>query len=115
MTPEERGAVWHGAEGFGCIGCHSVDGTPGAGPTWLGIYGREELLDDGSSVTVLEEYIRNSILLPNEDIVEGFQPNLMPQTYEDLFAERQAEILANEGVEVDIIADLIAFMQTLEE
>jgi len=39
----------------------------------------------------------------------------MPQTYEDLFAERQAEILANEGVEIDIIADLIAFMQTLEE
>lgn len=115
MTPEERGAIWHGAEGFGCIGCHSVDGTPGAGPTWLGVYGREELLDDGRVVTVLEEYIRKSILLPNEDIVEGFQPNLMPQTFEDLFAERQAEILANEGVEVDIIADLIAFMQTLEE
>jgi cytochrome c oxidase subunit 2 len=115
MTPEERGAFWHGVEGFGCIGCHSIDGSPGAGPTWLGAYGREEMLDDGSSVTVLEDYIRESILLPNEKIVDGYQPNLMPQTYEDLFTERQAEILANEGVEIDIIADLIAFMQTLEE
>ena len=115
MTPEERGEFWHGVEGFGCIGCHSVDGSPGAGPTWLGVYGRDELLDDGSSVTVLDDYISESILLPNEKLVDGYQPNLMPQTYEDLFAERQAEILAKEGVEVDIIADLIAFMQTLEE
>jgi cytochrome c oxidase subunit 2 len=115
MTPEDRGKFWHSAEGFACIGCHSIDGTPRAGPTWSGIYGREELLDDGSSVTVLEDYISESILLPNDNIVDGFQPNLMPQTYEDLFAERQAEILASEGVEIDIIADLIAFIQTLEE
>lgn len=115
MTPEERGAYWHSTEGFACIGCHSVDGSTGAGPTWLGIYGRDEMLDDGSSVTVLEDYIRESILLPNEKLVDGFQPNLMPQTYEELFAEKQAEILAAEGVEIDIIADLIAFMQTLEE
>jgi len=115
MTAEERGAFWHGVEGFGCIGCHSTDGSIGAGPTWLGVYGREEMLTDGSTVTVLEDYISESILLPNEKIVDGFQPNLMPKTYEDLFTERQAEILANEGVEIDIIADLIAFMQTLEE
>ncbi len=115
MTPEERGEFWHGVEGFGCIGCHSTDGSTGAGPTWLRVYGREEMLDDGSSVTVLDDYISESILLPNENIVEGYQPNLMPQTYEDLFAERQAEIMANEGVEIDIIADLIAFMKTLEE
>ncbi len=115
MTAEERGAYWHSAEGFGCVSCHSLDGSVGAGPTWLGIYGREELLTDGSSVTVLEDYINESILMPNEKIVNGFQPNLMPQTYDDLFAEKQAEILANEGVDIDIIADLIAFMQTLEE
>ena len=114
MTPEERGAYWHGAEGFACISCHSVDGSEKPGPTWLGVYGREELLDDGSSVTVTDDYIGESIVLPSEKIVDGFQ-DLMPKTYEDLFAERQAEILANEGVEIDIIADLIAFMQTLEE
>jgi cytochrome c oxidase subunit II len=115
MTPEERGAFWHSAEGFACIGCHSLDGAPGAGPTWQGIYGREEVFDDGTSVIVDDEYISNSIINPNANIVEGFLPNVMPQTYVDLFAERQAEILANEGVEIDIIADLIAFMRTLEE
>ncbi len=67
------------------------------------------------SITVDDMYIHKSIIEPNIQIVEGFLPNLMPQTYEDLFAEKQAEILANEGIEVDIIADLIAFMKTLEE
>ncbi len=36
MTPEERGAIWHSPEGFACSSCHSLDGTPGAGPSWLG-------------------------------------------------------------------------------
>lgn len=115
MTPEERGAFWYSAEGFGCIGCHSLDGSAGAGPTWLGIIGRQEELTDGTAVTADEEYITNSILYPNDQIVAGYQPNVMPQNYVDQFAEREAEILANEGVEIDIIADLIAFMRTLEE
>lgn len=115
MTPEERGAIWHSAEGFACVGCHSLDGTPGAGPTWLGIYGRQEALDNGTSVTVNDEYINESIIDPNAKIVDGYIANVMPQIYVDSFAEKEAEILANEGVEIDIIADLIAFMQTLEE
>lgn len=114
MTPEERGEYWYSAEGFGCVSCHSLDGTPGAGPTWQGIYDHEVTLDDGSTLTVDDEYIRESILMPNAKIVEGYLPNLMPQNFEEQFAERQAEVLANEGVEIDIIADLIAFMQTLE-
>lgn len=115
MTPEERGAIWHSPEGFACSSCHSLDGAIGAGPTWLGVYGSEEMLDDGSMITVDDLYIHKSIIDPNIQIVDGFLPNLMPPTYEDLFAEKQAEILANEGIEVDIIADLIAFMKTLEE
>lgn len=115
MTAEERGAYWHSAEGFGCIGCHSVNGTPGAGPTWQGLYGKERPLADGSTVLADDAYIRNSILLPNSQIAEGFNPNIMPQNYEEQFATRQAEILAAEGVEIDIIADIIAYMATLSE
>lgn len=115
MTPVERGALWHSPEGFACSGCHSLDGSPGAGPTWLGIYGRQEALVDGTNVTVDDGYIYESITDPNAKIVEGFVANVMPQIYVDSFAEKEAEILANEGVEIDIIADLIAFMQTLEE
>jgi cytochrome c oxidase subunit 2 len=119
MTPEERGAIWYaeppGGQYAACSGCHSLDGTPLAGPTWQGIYGRQEPLDDGTTVTADEEYIRNSILDPNAQIVTGFQPNVMPQNFSDIFAGIEAEILATEGVEIDMIDDLIAYMQTLEE
>lgn len=114
MTPEERGALWYGAEGFACVSCHSTDGSPGVGPTWLGIYGRQEPLDDGTSVTVDDAYIRESIYDPNAKLVAGYAA-AMPQNYEQLFAERQAEILESQGVEIDIVDDIIAFMRTLEE
>jgi len=114
MTPEERGAFWYSAEGFGCVACHSIDGAPGVGPTWQGLYGREEELTDGSTVTVDDQFIIDSILDPNKQITAGFNPNLMPQNYGDQFAAREQEIQAAEGVDIDIIADLIAFIRTLE-
>jgi cytochrome c oxidase subunit 2 len=114
MTPEERGAFWHSAEGFGCVACHSVDGTPGVGPSWQGLYGRQEQLTDGSTITADDEYIINSILDPNSQIIAGFNPNLMPQNYGDQIAAREQEIQAAEGVDIDITADLIAFIKTLE-
>lgn len=113
LTPEERGAIWYGAEGFGCVSCHSSDGTPGVGPTWQGIYGRQEMLDDGTSVTVDDEYIHASIYDPNSQLVDGFAA-AMPQNYEELFAEKEAEILSSQGVEINVVEDLIAFMKTLE-
>jgi cytochrome c oxidase subunit 2 len=115
LTPEERGAYWASAEGFGCIACHSADGSAGVGPTWQGLYGREEAMTDGSVVTADEAYIRNSILNPNAQIVEGYNPNIMPQNYGEQFAARQDEIAASEGVEIDIIEDLIAYIKTLSE
>jgi cytochrome c oxidase subunit 2 len=114
MTAEERGAFWHSAEGFGCVACHSLDGTPAVGPTWQGLYLRQEQMTDGTTVTSDEEYILNSIYNPNLQVVEGYNPNIMPQNYEEQFATREAEILASEGVELDIAADLIAFIKTLE-
>lgn len=114
MTPEERGAYWYSAEGFGCVGCHSVDGNPGVGPTWLGLFGRQEQMTDGTTITSDEEYIRESILNPNAKIVAGFNPNIMPQNYLDQFAARQAEIQAAEAVDIDIAADLIAYIKTLQ-
>lgn len=116
LTPEERGAIWASNDGgFGCVGCHSQDGTPGAGPTWLDLFMREEQLADGSTITVDEAYIRHSIEDPNAQIVNGFNANIMPQNYSEQFAQRQAEIMQSQGVEIDIIDDLIAFIKTLEE
>jgi cytochrome c oxidase subunit II len=64
-------------EAKGCVACHSVDGTPRVGPTFKGLWGREEKLSDGSTVRVDEDYLRESIVAPGAKIVAGF-PNLMP-------------------------------------
>lgn len=109
MSPEERGQKW--AADFGCTACHSIDGSELAGPTWLGVVGREELLESGSRVTVDEEYVRNSILHPGDEIVAGFQ-NIMPATFEAQFTAKQAE-LAKTGIEVDIVAELFAYIQSV--
>jgi cytochrome c oxidase subunit 2 len=62
----------------GCIGCHSVDGAPGVGPTLKSIWGREVELSDGSSQSVDAAYIRESIVEPQKKLVKGFGP-LMPK------------------------------------
>ena len=114
MTPEERGAYWAGAEGFGCVACHSSDGTPGVGPTWQGLYLRQEQMTDGSTITADETYLTTSIYDPNAQIVAGFNPNIMPQNYRDQFTARQQEIQSAEAIDIDIAADIIAYIKTLQ-
>jgi cytochrome c oxidase subunit 2 len=60
-----------------CIGCHSLNGSAGSGPTWKGIWGHEVATDKGT-VKIDENYIRESILQPNAKIVNGFQGGVMP-------------------------------------
>ncbi len=69
------------AQTRGCLACHSVDGSPGVGPTWQGAFGRTETFTDGSSATVDADYIRESILEPDARIVEGFQPAMPPYNF----------------------------------
>ena len=67
-------------EKHGCLGCHSLDGTRKAGPTFKGIWGQPvTVLTDGKerTMTVDEAYLRRSILEPNADVVKGFPP-VMP-------------------------------------
>ena len=61
-----------------------------------------------------DPYITTSIIDPNAQITAGYLPNLMPQNYADQIAALEQEIQAAEGVDIDIIADLIAFIKTLE-
>lgn len=60
-----------------CAGCHSLDGNPSAGPTWKGLFGKNEATDKGD-VKVDEAYLRESILEPNAKITKGFQAGVMP-------------------------------------
>jgi cytochrome c oxidase subunit II len=117
MTPAERGEIWYIE--FGCQACHTLSESEGvrAGPTWANIYGSEVTLTDGTRLISDDDYLRESIMNPDAKIVAGYtSPSLMAaMNFETRIPDREAEILANEGLELDIIADLIAFMQTLQE
>lgn len=80
------------AQANGCLGCHTTDGRPSVGPTWLGLYGRVETLQDGSTVTVDEAYLKEAILDPNAKIVKGFPP-AMP-AFETLSDEELQALIA---------------------
>lgn len=71
------------AEDQGCIGCHSLDGSPSVGPTWKGLFGKTEKLDDGSTVVVDEDYLKESIVDPNARIVQGYQGIMPPYELTD--------------------------------
>ena len=61
-------------ESQGCATCHSTDGTKKVGPTWKGVFGTTETFTDGTSATVDENYVRESILDPQAKIVAGYTP-----------------------------------------
>jgi cytochrome c oxidase subunit 2 len=77
----------------GCVACHSIDGSKMIGPTFKGAFGKKQVvLVDGQekTVTIDEEYLRNAILKPNQEIVKGYSPLMPPQekqlTEEELVA-----------------------------
>jgi cytochrome c oxidase subunit 2 len=77
--PEARLA--HGkslAQSKGCVACHTIDGKPGVGPTWKGLYGKIETMADGSTALVDEAYLKDFILNPQARSVKGFPP-IMPK------------------------------------
>jgi cytochrome c oxidase subunit 2 len=60
----------------GCSGCHGPNASIHA-PDLNGLFGRPVHLSDGSTVIADERYIRDSILLPDSQVVAGYEP-LMP-------------------------------------
>jgi len=86
-------------EKFGCLSCHSADGTVKVGPSFKGLYGREKHLEGGREAIADEEYIRESIFDPGAKVVRGF-PNIMP-TFKGSIAD-------------DDVAAIIAYIKTLK-
>ena len=74
-------------ENMGCATCHSIDGTRGQGPSWRGIFGTTRQFNDGTSAVADENYIRQSIMDPHSQVVQGYEP-VMP-TYKGLLRDRQ--------------------------
>jgi cytochrome c oxidase subunit 2 len=71
------------AESHGCLACHSVDGSPSVGPGWQGLYGKTEVLADGSQVVVDERYLKVSVLEPNAQVVKGYAAMMPPFALSD--------------------------------
>ncbi|TFW32508.1 cytochrome c oxidase subunit II [Massilia horti] len=61
---------------YGCSGCHEPGSSVHA-PDLHGLLGRTVHLQDGRTLIADENYVRDSILLPDKDIVAGFKP-IMP-------------------------------------
>jgi cytochrome c oxidase subunit II len=87
MSVAQRGErLFHS---FGCSGCHAAQAAVRA-PLLEGIYGSQVPLVDGRIVYADERYLRDCILIPNTQIVAGFDP-VMPSfqgriSEDDLFA-----------------------------
>ncbi|HEY1899320.1 MAG TPA: cytochrome c oxidase subunit II [Steroidobacteraceae bacterium] len=83
----------------GCSGCHGPNASVHA-PDLDGLYGHPVQLAGGSQVIADERYIRDSIMLPDQHIVAGYQP-LMPS-------------FAGQLSEEDVLA-LIAYLKSTSE
>jgi len=97
-NPVERGQQW--AQQFGCQACHSIDGSPLVGPTWKGVYGHTVTLSDGTTVTVDDAYLTESIRDPGAKLVQGFA-DIMPHDIAQNMTDEQVQ-------------DVIEFIKTLK-
>lgn len=66
------------AQAKGCAACHTVDGSPGVGPTWKGLYGTTQTFQDGSAAHVDDAYLATFIRNPTARVPKGFAP-IMPK------------------------------------
>lgn len=70
--------------GRGCSGCHGPASTVHA-PSLVGLYGNPVPLGSGEVVIADDEYLRDSILLPQSQIAAGY-PAIMP-TFQNMLTE----------------------------
>jgi cytochrome c oxidase subunit 2 len=77
----------------GCGGCHAFEpaGTDAqVGPDL-------DTIDVGDAPA--EEFVRQAIVDPNADVAEGYQPDVMPETYESSLTDEQLDALVQYLVE----------------
>jgi mono/diheme cytochrome c family protein len=83
-----------------CVVCHSMDSSaPLPGPTWQNLAETAATRVPGQSAGM---YLYTSITNPNAYIVEGYQPNVMIQTYGQTLSDQD-------------LADILAYLLTLHD
>ncbi|MFT6178516.1 MAG: hypothetical protein ACJAQT_000588 [Akkermansiaceae bacterium] len=63
---------------YGCVACHSVDGSKGHGPSLAGLFGSKRPILEGDPVLADEAYLKESLSKPGAKTAEGFPPGYMP-------------------------------------
>jgi len=89
LPPAEQGGELFNKRG--CNACHSIDGSVLVGPSFKGLFGKDEKLTNGKTIKVDENYLRESILQPQLNIVEGYQP-VMP-AFEGILSDEEVTAL----------------------
>jgi cytochrome c oxidase subunit 2 len=98
MNPVDLGKKLY--ESKGCNSCHTTDGTPRVGPTWASKdWGKQIAMSDGQTVTMDENYVRESILSPQAKARPGYPPSMPPF----------------EGLKEKELAGLIAYIKSLKQ
>jgi cytochrome c oxidase subunit 2 len=77
----------------GCFACHSTDGAKGIGPSYKGIWNEQVALEDGKSVLVDENYVRESIEFPDAKIVKGYANTAKMPSFKGLVNEEEMTAL----------------------
>ena len=80
----------------GCVACHSTDGSKIVGPSFKGIYGEKTTVlvnDKEQQIIIDDNYILESVYIPNAKIVKGFQQGLM-QPYKDILSKEDIKQIA---------------------
>jgi cytochrome c oxidase subunit II len=62
---------------YGCLRCHTLDGSPHIGPTWRGLYGARIPLDHDRETVADAAYLTESMMDPQAKLHRGFGP-VMP-------------------------------------
>lgn len=62
----------------GCMGCHTTDGSAGTGvgPTMKGLFGSERMLQNGATTIADEDYLRQALINPGDQIAEGYDEGM---------------------------------------
>jgi cytochrome c oxidase subunit 2 len=76
----------------GCLKCHSVDGEPHIGPTWVDLYKRKTTLIDGKTIVADEAYLTESMMDPYTKVVKGYA-QVMPSFRGRLAAPEAAALV----------------------
>jgi cytochrome c oxidase subunit II len=76
----------------GCLKCHSVDGEPHIGPTWVDLYKRKTTLVDGKTIIADEAYLTESMMDPYTKVVKGYA-QVMPSFRGRLAAPEAAALV----------------------